>query len=207
MSKYLLFLLFLSSFCTFGQNHEENLRAITTIEEANKYAATFSEVSCGIMHAEKDRIFFDDIDTANLQQHVGTSQSFFGRTTKLIKDTIVNVVNVQLITFDLTQMSEETAKILIGQMIKRFESGETYWTVKQKFGHTSAQFYSGPENVASVEKKYNVTEDQMTENAFFEWEYFGEPHTIGILIIEKEPHDVPGFYTISYLNLGNGNIR
>lgn len=207
MSKQLLLFFFLSSFCSFGQNHEENLRSITTIEAANKYAASFNEVSCGIMHAEKDRVFFDDIDTSNLEQSVGTSISFFGRTTKLLKDTIVDIVNVQLITFDLTQMSAETAHILIGQMTKRLESGETYWAVKQKFGHTSAEFYSGPENVSLISTKYNVSEDEMIENAFFEWEYFSDPHTIGILIIETAPHEVPGFYTISYLNLEDGSFR
>ncbi len=207
MWNHLLLVCCLSTTVVFGQNHEENLRAVTTVQEANDYAASFSEVSCGLMHSEKDIVFFDDIDTANLASHVGTSRSFFGRTTKLIKDSIVNVVNVQIITFDLSQMSSETAEILLGQMEKRLANGESYWDIKQKFGHTSAQFSSAPEIVEKVETTYNITEEQMTLGSYYRWERLGSTNKIGLLIVDGEPHEVPGFFTISYLNLNNGNLR
>lgn len=206
LNKLLLFASLFGS-VAYAQNHEENMQTINTVEEAQAYAASFSEVSCGLMNAEKDVIFFDEIDTADMASQIGTSYSFFGRTTKLIKDSVVSIVNVQIITIDLSKTSPETAEILLNQMKKRLENGETYWDLKEKYKHTSAIFSSSPEPALAIEAQYGLAVEDMTEGAQHSWETFGRTDKIGILIVDKPPHDVPGFYTISYLNLNNGDVR
>jgi len=207
MRTLLVVILLLQLTIVSGQNHNENFANIHTIQQAKSYAASFSEVNCGLMTAEKDVFFFDELDTANLASQVGLTKSFFGRTIKLLKDSIVSSVNVQVITMDLSKISSGTAEILIDQMMKRLENGESYWDVKSKFGHTSAQFSSSPEPLADIENRYGISEAQMIEGAYYRWETFGSTDKIGIIIVEETPHDVPGFYTISYLNIRNGSVR
>lgn len=200
-----LFLFFV--YAAFSQNHEENFRTIETIEQAKTYATGFSEVSVEIINAEKDVFFFDDIDTTNLEKHVGTSKTFFGRTTKLIEDTVVSLVNVQIISLDLTKMSPEVADVLLNQMESRIQSGESYWDLKKKYGHTSAQFTSSPELTNQIVQSYEVDADSLIAGSYFKWGNSKTPNKIGLLIVEKNPHLVPGFFTISYLNLDDGNFR
>mmetsp|Transcript_11240 Transcript_11240/g.15155 ORF Transcript_11240/g.15155 Transcript_11240/m.15155 type:complete len:206 (+) Transcript_11240:28-645(+) len=190
---------------SWGQNHAENLETINTEEEAEDYASGFQEVFTGTVNIESDVFFFDDIDTSNLEAHVGTLKSSYGKTSKLIKDSMFNIVNVQVIRFDLKKISPETAEILMSQMKKLLDRGDSYWDVKERFAHTSAKCSSSPQIVEEVSEEYNILESQMTENAYFEWVRDGD--SAGIVIIEKEPHEVPGFFTISFINLNNGNIR
>jgi len=190
---------------SWSQNHQENLRTITTQEQAESYAASFNEVFTGTVNIEKDVFFFDDIDTSKMKSYVGTSKSFFGKTTKLLKDSVFNIVNVQVIHFDLKKLSPETVDILKGQMQKLFAKGNTYWDIKKKFSHTSAEFSSAPEIVEEIEAKYGLIESQLVEDRILEWEISDE--STGFLIVSEEPRGVPGFYTISYLNLNNGNVR
>lgn len=192
---------------SFGQNHQENFRTITTEEQAESYAASFQEVFTGTVNIEKDVFFFDDIDTSKMESYIGTSKSFFGKTTKMLKDSVFNIVNVQIIHFDLKKISPETADILLGQMKKMLDEGSTYWEVKKRFSHTSAKFSSSPEIVEEVEKEYGVAEVQLTEDSFHEWDNSEEGKSKGILFVDKKPHPVPGFFTISYLNLNNGDVR
>jgi hypothetical protein len=191
----------LSFLNSFSQNHAENVRSIETVEEANTYAAGFREVSVSLMNAEKDVIFFDDIDTSDLAKHVGESRAFYGRTTKLIDDSIISLINVQIISFDLTKISKETAELMLSQMFKKLEAGESYWSLKKKYAHTSAQFTSSPEALASVTSKYNLTESELTEGSKLNWEIVGSKSQVGIIIVSKAAHSVPAFYTLSYLNL------
>lgn len=206
LKKGLLFICMITG-VVYAQNHDENIKTIATVDEAKDYASSFSEVSCGLMNAEKDVLFFDEIDTTNLEDHIGTYHSFFGRTTKLLKDSIVSIVNVQMITLDLSKTSPETAEILLNQMKKRLANGESYWDIKQKYKHTSAFFSSSPEPAQDIERIYGLSQDQMTAGTQHTWQTFGRTDKIGILIVEEEVHDVPGFYTISYLNLNNGDVR
>ena len=203
MKILLVSLACLSFLFSFSQNHEENLRTIKTVEQAKTYATGFREVSVSMVNAEKDVMFFDDIDTSNLAQYVGTYKSFYGRTTKLIKDSLVELIKVQVITFDLSTISKETAQLMLDQMIKKLESGESFWSLKKKYAHTSAQFVSSPEPLASISKKYSLDEGELNVGVPFKWEIIGSKEQIGILIVTEAAHKVPAFYTISYLNLSN----
>ncbi|GAB5416037.1 MAG: hypothetical protein Crog4KO_13790 [Crocinitomicaceae bacterium] len=205
MLRICIFITLIAPAFSWGQNHAENLETINTEQEAEEYASGFREVFTGTVNLESDVFFFDDIDTSNLKSHVGTLKSSYGKTSKLIKDSMFNIVNVQVIRFDLTKISPETAEILMSQMKKLLERGDSYWDIRERFAHTSAQFTSSPEIVDEVSEEYNILESQMTEDAYFEWVRDGD--TAGIVIIDKEPHDVPGFFTISFINMNNGNIR
>lgn len=188
---------------SFGQNHEENFTAVNTVEEANDYAKGFREVFTGIVHMEKDVFFFDDIDTSKLDSYVGTMHNTIGKRTKLIDDSIFNIVNVQVVTLDLTKISPETAEVLIGQMKKLFDRGDSFWDVKKRFAHTSAKWSSSPQVVEDVAESYAISEKQMIKGEHYQWERAGE--SIGFVVIDKEPHLVPGFYTLSFLDR-NGNF-
>jgi hypothetical protein len=202
---FTFFVVLFTSILGYGQNHRENLRTINTLEEAKSYASSFEEVFTGTVNLEKDVFFFDEIDTSKMSSYVGTSISSFGKTTKLLQDSVFNIVNIQLIRLDFDKMPEETADILMGQMLKLLNKGSSYWDLKKRFSHTSAHFSSAPEIVEEISAEYGVLEDQMTEGAFYEWEKSGKSK--GIIIVEKLPHFVPGFTTISFLNLNNGKVR
>lgn len=188
---------------SFSQNHEENMRGINTMEQAKSYAAGFREVSVSMVNAEKDVMFFDDIDTSDLAKYVGTSKTFYGRTTKLIEDSLLKLINIQVISFDLSTISKEMAQLILDQMIRKLESGESFWSLKKKYGHTSAQFVSSPEPLASVTSKYSLDESKLKVGERFKWEIIGSKDQIGILIVDQAAHQVPAFYAISYLNLTN----
>ena len=67
MKLLLALLACLSIFFSYSQNHSENISAIKTVDQANKYAASFREVTASLVNAEKDVIFFDEIDTSKTQ--------------------------------------------------------------------------------------------------------------------------------------------
>lgn len=189
---------------SWAQNHAENFETIRTIKEAKDYASGFREVFTGTVNMEADVFFFDDIDTSQLASYVGTSKSFYGKTTKLIEDSLFNMVKVQVIRFDLKKVSPETAEILMGQMKKLLDRGDSYWDIRKRFSHTSAQFTSAPEIAEEVAEKYDIAQAQMVEDTYIEWSRSGD--SMGILIIDKAPHAVPGYYTISFLNM-DGNFH
>lgn len=188
---------------SYSQNHNENMSAIKTVDQANKYAASFREVSVSLINAENDVIFFDDIDTTDLKKYVGTSRTFYGRTTKLIEDSIIHIINVQVISFDLSKTSKETANLLLGQISKKIDAGESFWELKKKYGHTSAIFASFPKPVESVKRKYNLSEDTLEVGKKSNWEILGSKDQVGLLIVEKAAHPVHAFYAISYLNMAD----
>ncbi|NRA12505.1 MAG: hypothetical protein HRT57_11180 [Crocinitomicaceae bacterium] len=140
----------LSFLSSYSQNHRENISAIKTIDQAKKYAAGFREVSVSMINAENDVMFFDDIDTSDLSKYVGTSKTFYGRTSKLIEDSIIHIINVQVISFDMSKISKETANLILNQISKKMETGESFWALKKKYSHTSAIFSSSPQALETV---------------------------------------------------------
>jgi len=181
-----------------AQDHKKVIDTINTLEEAEAYAAKYSEVSMSMVNPEKDGFLFDHIDTSNMQQHIGETTNFFGRSTKLLKDTVISMVNIQVIAMDLSKVSLETAELLLKQMKKRLANEETYWDLRKKYGHTSAIFSSGPELTSVVSEKYSVNLVNTQEQNVYDWKMDERENKIGIFIVAKIPHDVPAFYSISY---------
>lgn len=198
MLKLCTLLSLLISVTSWAQNHQENFAAIKTIEQAEKYAKGFREVFTGIVHQEKDVFFFDNIDTSKLDTYIGSMHDTFGKKMKLVQDSIFNIVNVQVIKLDFKDVSPETAEILTKQMGKLLARGDSYWDVKKRFSHTSAKFSSSPKIVEEVTSDYAVSEEQMISGEYYKWEKPGEG--TGFVIVDKEPHLVPGFFTISFLD-------
>lgn len=192
----LLISVLLSVYFVSAQDHSKAIERINTVQEAEAYAETYREVSVSFINAQSDRIVFDKIDTNDMSSNLGKEISFFGRTIKLLKDTTLNMVDVRMITFDLKEMDISTAELLRNQIKKRLESGERYWDVKQKYGHTSAKFFSGPMYCDVFEGKTGLKGKNLNTNEIILFE-LGE-NSIGIVIPEKSPFPVPAFYTIGF---------
>lgn len=186
----------LLNFCVLAQNHEIAIKEVNSMESAKLYAGRFNDVSCSIVNLENDTFLFDKVDTAKVEESVGVTTTLFGRSTKFIKDTVVTMVEVRTIVFDLTKTSKDMAEILLSQMQKRLDKGESYWDLKKKYSHTSALFNSGPVTEQNVQSKYAI--DLTSTSSSEKYDIDVNNNLLGLLIVIKEPHNVPGFYVISY---------
>lgn len=190
-----LIIFLLTHFNVFCQGHENWISKISTVEDALRYASKHKDVLVSFVNSEKDVFLFDSIDTSNLSSHVGQSSTLFGRTTKFLKDTMITMVDIQVILFDTAAMPSETIDVLKPQMLKRIHEGEKFWDLKKKYAHTSTSFISGPEIVQDVLIKYNVNVEYAQAGAIYEFNVGGRQ---GIIIVNIAAHKVPAFYAISY---------
>lgn len=181
-----------------SQGHDGWISRISTVEDAKTYASKHKDVIVSFVNYEKDPFLFDEVDTSRMEEQVGKSHTLFGRTTKFLKDTSLLMVDLQLIEFD-TSTAEETTNVLHGQILKKLRDGESYWSLKKKYAHTSTSFTSGPELVDEILVKYQVDLHNSMPGAIYESNLKGRKV---ILIVNKVAHEVPGFYAISY-NSGN----
>ena len=179
----------------FSQGHESWITRISTVEDANIYASKHSDVIVSFVNLEKDLFLFDGIDTANLAQHVGESQTLFGRTTKFLEDTSILMIDLQFIEFDTSSSSEETVNVLHSQILQRLREGESFWTLKKKYAHTSTAFSSGPELVDEVMNNYQLDLHNAEPGGIYEYTKAGRR---GIIVVNKGAHKVPGFYAVSF---------
>lgn len=207
MHRFLLILILLGGSVAIAQNHLENIRKINTIAQAEDYAADFKEVTCGLMTAETDVFFFDEIDTSNMKHYVGITKSFWGRNIKLLKDTSVYMVHVQVITFDLNEVSKDSAELSMASIQERLSQGETYWKIKRDYTGAKVSFDSEPEVVFEAKSKFGITDEQVVQGAQYRWSAQDGSGKVGILIVDGEPEFVPGFYTISFLDNGKSAVR
>jgi len=179
-----------------AQNHAPAISKINTIEDARIYASENRGVNFDIVNKENDAFLFDDIDTSNIHVSVGKTITLFGRSTKFIQDTLICMVNVQTIVFDLTKTSKDMADLLLNQIKKRLAKGETYWELKRKYSHTSAMFISGPIPMDEIIDNYQLNLKESEEGSQFEIDNVS--NKIGVLIVAKIPHRVLAFHSISY---------
>lgn len=207
MHKILLILTLLGGSVAIAQNHLENFRTINTVAEAEDYAAEFKEVTCGIITTETDVFFFDEIDTSNMKHYVGITKSFWGRNIKLLKDTSVRMVHVQVVSFDLNEVSKDSAEIAIKAIEGRLTSGETYWKIKKDYSGPMASFDSAPEIVDEVKLEFGLTDEQIVQGTHYHWIASDGSNKAGVLIVDGKPEYIPGFYTISYLDNVKSAVR
>lgn len=192
-----IFVCLLFSFAHFAQDHGSAIANFKTLEEAEAYADRYREVSVGMVNELVDKFIFEEIDTSDLGSNLGKSFSNFGRTNYLLKDTILEFSEVEIIRFDLKKTNETTADILLNQMQKRIDAGDSYWDVKKKFSHTSAWFHSGPEVLSDLVDKYNI---QITEPSD-QWVQFANSEMKGLIRFVKHHDQVKAFYVIGYNSL------
>ncbi len=181
---------------TYAQGHDDWIAKINTIEDAKKYAKKHSDVIVSYVNAEKDRFLFDKVNTEDMEGHIGEVNTLFGRSTKFLKDTVLSMVDIQVIQFNNNDGEAETMEILRSQILKKLKSGETYWDMKKKYNHTSASFSSGPEMTDQVNKKYNINLDVYKKGSIIEVQ--SGDNIKAIIILKVESHDVPAFCAISY---------
>ena len=99
-----------------------------------------------------------------------------------------------MIHFDLNKKSEESARILQYQIKKRLANGETYWTVKEKFNHTSAYFYSGPR----ILERIRVLSPDKLMDQDSEWVEYEYENLRGLLRVVGKRPETKAFYVIGY---------
>lgn len=200
MRLILTTILLVSVWTCYSQNHKEFVSQLTDLTVAKEYASKNRGVSVSLVNLEKDRMLFDQVDTSNLSASIGLHTTSFGRSTKLLKDTLMSMVDIEVIMFDSKKSSFETIEILLRQMTKKLNMEETYWDLKKKYSHTSADFWSGPECVETISKKYSLDVNQANKGDKFEI-YDSNKVQMGIMIVKKPVRTVPAFYSISYNEL------
>lgn len=198
MNKLNLLIVLLLSCSLWSQNHKEYVDTIQSIESAESYAKRYSDVFVSRVTYDRDQMLFDNVDTSNMEAHIGETVSFFGRNTKFLEDTTFKMVELQTITFNFSSVDKSTAELLANQMIKRMDKGETYWDVRQKYSHTSAIFTSRPEYVDEMESRLNISFDDAQENSYMR---LNMENSIIIVIVKKVPYLSPSFITVSYNSL------
>jgi len=181
----------------YSQDHGSAIKEFSTLEEAQEYASQFREVSVGMINEYNDKYLFEEIDTSDMPSNIGKSFSGYGRTTCILKDTLIQLIEVEIIRFDLSKSSESTSDILLGQMNKRLAAGDTYWDVKNKFDHTSAWFYSGPISFSDIKLMHDFEDITPSEN----WIPFSNSNFKGMARIQNLNENVKAFYVIGYNSL------
>lgn len=194
MKLYLILGSLLFTYFCFSQNHTEEVKKITSIQEARAYASKYREVSISMINEVKDKYIFSSLDTVDAKSNIGKSFEDYGRVSRIVSDTLINLAEIELIQFDLSKTSEETYEILMGQIRKRIDAGATYWEVKDKFSHTSAYFFSGPRSTGSL-KIVDVLE---LKDKTGEWVYFEYEDLRGLIRIKNMKEKVQAYYILGY---------
>lgn len=177
-----------------AQNHAEEVKDIASLDEAMAYAKQYREVSVTMIDEIKDRFFFEELDTIDPKSNLGKTFSNFGRVSKIVKDTLVDMIEIELIQFDLDKTSESSCEILLSQMRKRLEAGATYWETKEKFGHTSAYFYSGPKILTEL----HLVSEGLIDVESTEWQYYESGLFRGMIRVKSVLRGIQGYYVLGF---------
>lgn len=181
-----------------AQFHDNNIPKINSLEAAKEYADRYREVTFGIVNSEMDVFLFDVVDTTDMGASIGTTNTIYRRRTKFLKDTMVTLVNVQVIEFDQNKISIDSANVLISQILEKFNSGSSYWNLMKEYRNESCTFNSGPSTTELLHKRFGSTLEDRKRDEIFKWSYSNRPNLPVIIIIQEEAHPVPAFYAISY---------
>lgn len=195
---YTTFILLMFCANSWTQNHKQFIDTLTSLEVASTYASMYSDVFITRVSYDRDQLLFDYVDTNNLDNHIGETVSYFGRNTKFLKDTLIELVELQTITFNYSKTNKEIADVLVDQITKRLDGGESYWEVRQKYEHTSAEFTSRPEYVDEVNEGIILTKDLVNDKPYQIVESDKEK---AIIIVKSNPYLNPSFVVISYNSL------
>lgn len=183
---------------SYSQFHEMNIREISEISEAQAYASRYGEVSFGLVNSELDVFLFDGVDMNNMKASVGKVNTLYQRRTKFLKDTVISMMNLQVITFDAEHMSLDSANALIDLMMADYKLGLNYWKLMKKYESEFCQFSSGPIETDQLVGRYGVDLSNKRQDEIIKWSYPNRPNLPILIIIHKEAHPVPAFYAISY---------
>ena len=198
MKQAILLLMCIYSAFSIAQFHDNNIPKISTLEDAKAYADRYGEVSFGLVNSEMDVFLFDEVDTSNMKASIGVMNTIYQRRTKFLKDTIVTIVNVQIIEFNNEMIDIDSANVLIAEIIEKYESGTSYWNLLKEYRNESCTFNSGPSSTEFLHERFGTTLEDRQRGEIFKWSYSNRPNLPLIIIIQEEAHEVPAFYAISY---------
>ena len=194
MNNLLLLTFIVFSSLSFAQNHKEEIKKLASVDEARSYASKYREVSVGLIDENRDRFLFAQLDTSDLKSNIGKEFDNYGRVTVIIQDTLVDMVEIELIQFDLNKTSEESTEILMSQLKKRMANGDDYYSLKEKFDHTSAYFYTGPRIIQRIKL---LSTEQLQSNPE-EWKEFSYEDLRGYIRLKTEVKAAKAFHVIGY---------
>jgi hypothetical protein len=183
---------------SFGQFHEMNIRKISDLAEAESYASRYGEVSFGIVNAELDVLLFDSVDLSNMRASVGKVNTLYQRRTKFLKDTVVTMMNLQVISFEMEHLSSDSTDLLIERIIADHQQGMSYWNLMKKYESGGCHFSSGPIQTDHLVPRYGINLVDRKKSELIQWRYPNQPNLPVLIIIDEEAHPVPAFYAISY---------
>lgn len=183
----------------YSQTHKDWMGKINTIDEAKRYASKHSDVVVSFVNPEQDVFLFDDVNMSNLSSHVGETKDIFGRSTKFLVDTTISMSDVKIIRFDVSDIQYATMDKLIEEVEVSLSEGKTYWDVQKALKDTDAIFWSGPLRTDEIESTYDVKLENSSDGTIVPILTNGVKS--GMIIVSKAPHNVSGFYSITYTSI------
>lgn len=201
--RNLTFLLFLLlSLNSWSQFHDYNISKITELKEAKEYASRYREVSFGIVNMHKDPFLFDAVDTSDLAGEVGRIVYIFNRGTKFLRDTLLEMVHIQVVEFNTDLVPADSIDAWKANVKSMLASGSTYWDVKKRYLNTGITFKSEPIDGSEIIKIYGLEAMEIDDKKFHKFSAPKNPKIDGWIVIDESPVFVPAFYSISYLRAG-----
>jgi hypothetical protein len=193
-----IFFIALASYA-FNQTHKDWMGKIHTIEEAERYASKHHDVIVSFVNPEQDVFLFDNVNMNNMSSHVGETKDLFGRSTKFLVDTTISMSNVKAIYFDVNDVQYATMDKLVHEIELSLSQGKTYWDIQKDLNDTDAVFWSGPKRTDEVQSDFNIDLEDSTVGSVIP--IYSKGVKSGVVIVTDTPHDVKGFYSITYTSV------
>ncbi len=186
----------------YAQSHAEVVAKINSIEEAESFASKHRDVSVSIVDAENDVFLFDKIDTTIMSSYVGKVETIYRRSTKFLKDTIVNISNVQFVRFNSELISIQESKELVKSILEEHNNGMSYWSIMKKYQSDSVRFDGGPKLKDELIVEFNSDFSKKPLNQMFVTNSNNNSDYPMIALVRVQSHSVPAFIAISYNEMG-----
>lgn len=183
----------------YSQTHKDWMVKINTIEDAELYASKHSDVVVSFVNPEQDVFLFDDVNMNNLPAYIGQTKDLFGRSTKFLVDTTLSMADVKIIRFDINDIQYATLDKLLGEVELGLSQGKTYWDIQKELNDTDAIFWSGPIRTDKMEDEFKVDLNDTSNGSIVP--IFTSGVKTGLIIISKPPHEVSGFFSITYTSV------
>lgn len=190
------------SLSSFGQFHDYNINKITELKEAKEYASRYREVSFEIVNMHKDPFLFDAVDTSDLAGEIGRIVYIFNRGTKFLKDTLLEMVHIQVVEFNTDLIPSDSIDSWKKNVDQMLTSGNSYWDVKKRYLNSGITFKSEPIDGNEIIKIYGLKAMEIDDKKFHKFSAPKNPKIDGWIVIDESPVYVPAFYSISYLRAG-----
>lgn len=202
MRNLTIIMLLFCSMTSWGQFHDYNISKITGIQEAKDYASRYREVSFEIVNMHKDPFLFDAVDTSDLAGEIGRIVYIFNRGTKFLKDTLLEMVHIQVVEFNTDLVPADSVDSWKKNISKMLASGGSYWDVKRRYLNSGITFKSEPIDGSEIIKLYGLEALEIDDKKFHKFNSPKNSKLDGWIVIDESPVYVPAFYSISYLRAG-----